>query len=401
MIIFGANIGLPIHMSKRLLFFILILWTSVGVSQQRERLVLGLFWNERPQTIIVSVRGGEYVLIADGNLEIPLGTSDMFHISTDGNKVKVKNLSKTFGSFTKIEIKEINDTSSINIKSTKPKLANRVYEDDFRIYASEGRLKILNDAELANYVAGVVQWESGNGNAPEYYQAQAIITRTYALRNINKYESQGFNLCDRVDSQVYKGRTQNKDILRAVKATKDLVLVDDNMNLISAVFHSNSGGQTHNSEEVWSKPVPYLRAVVDTFSIGQPHYEWEKTMTTEKWLSTLKKVYHVDVSNKKTRHQLVHYCPKKRRDYMLPNGQLKTTQVRSTFGLRSTNFCVKEKGDYVIITGVGFGHGVGFSQEGAMKMANYGYSHTEILLFYYTGVHLVNVHTMDLLEGGE
>lgn len=386
-------------MIKHLIIFLFISWTSLGVSQQRERLALGLFWNERPQTIIVSVRGGEYKLIADGHLEIPLGTSDMFYITTDGEKVKVKNLSKTFGSFSKVEIKEVNDTSSINIKSSKPKLANRVYEDDFRIYASEGRLKILNDADIANYVAGVVQWESGNGNKPEYYKAQAIITRTYALRNINKYEDQGFNLCDRVDSQVYKGRTKNKDILRAVKATKDLVLVDDNMNLISAVFHSNSGGQTHNSEEVWSKPVPYLKAVVDTFSIGQPHYLWEKTMTTEKWLSTFKNVYHIDVSNKKTKNQLLNYCPKKRQNYMLPKGQLKTTKVRSTFGIRSTNFCVTEKGAYVIIKGKGFGHGVGFSQEGAMKMAINGYTHPDILLFYYTGVHLVNVRTMDLLEG--
>jgi stage II sporulation protein D len=388
-------------MFKHLIFFFFILLTALGFSQQRERLVLGLFWNERPQTIIVSVRGGQYKLIADGKLEIPLGTSDMFHISTDGDKVKVKNLSQTFGSFSKIEIQEINDTSSINIKSSKPKLANRVYEDNFRIYSSEGRLKILNDATLANYVAGVVQWESGNGNSPEYYKAQAIITRTYALRNINKYEDQGFNLCDRVDSQVYKGRTKNKAILRAVKATKGLVLVDNNMHLISAVFHSNSGGKTHNSEEVWSQPMPYLRAVKDTFSIGQPHYAWEKTITKEKWLSTFQSKYNVNISNKKTKNHLLSYCPRKRQNYMLPKGQLKTTQVRSTFRLRSTDFCVKEIGKNVVITGKGFGHGVGLSQEGAMKMALQGIPFEDILMFYYTDVHLVNVRTMDLLEDGE
>ena len=388
-------------MLKQFILFLFFSCSALGYSQQRERLVLGLFWNERPQTIIISVRVGAYKLIADGKLEIPLGTSDMFHISTDGDKVKVKNLSQTFGSFSKIEIQEINNTSSINIKSSKPKLANRVYEDNFRIYASEGRLKILNDATLSNYVAGVVQWESGNGNSPEYYKAQAIITRTYALRNINKYEDQGFNLCDRVDSQVYKGRTKNKAILRAVKATKGLVLVDNNMHLISAVFHSNSGGKTHNSEEVWSQPLPYLRAVKDTFSIGQPHYSWEKTISTQKWLNTLKTKYKVDITNKKTKKHLLSYCPKKRQNYMLPKGQLKTTRVRSTFGLRSTNFCVKEVGNNVVITGKGFGHGVGFSQEGAMKMALQGIPFEDILMFYYTGVHLVNVDTMDLLENGE
>jgi stage II sporulation protein D len=392
---------IPNNMLRNLLFFVFVFIQAWGFTQQRERLVLGLFWDERPETIILSVRGGAYTLIGDGSLEIPLGTSDMFHLSTDGDKVKVKNLSKTFGSFSKIEIKEVVDTSSINIKSSKPKLANRVYEDDFRIYASEGRLKILNDAELANYVAGVVQWESGNGNAPEYYKAQAIITRTYALRNIGKYEKQGFNLCDRVDSQVYKGRTKNKNIIKAVKETKDLVLVANSMNLISAVFHSNSGGRTHNSESVWTKKVPYLRAVKDTFSLNQPHFLWQKTITKDKWLSTFKSIYKVDISNKKTQNQLLTYCPKKRQDYMLSKSRVKMTKVRSSFGLRSTDFCVEPKGDYVIIKGKGFGHGVGFSQEGAMNMALQGIDHTDILLFYYTGVHLVNVNTMDLLERGE
>lgn len=388
-------------MTQRFILLFLFLCSFFVIGQQREHLVLGLFWNERPQTIIVSVRGGEYKLIADDKLEIPFGTNDMFHISTDGKKVKVKNLSKSFGSFHKVEIIEVNDTSSLNIKSSKPKLPNRVYEDNFRIYASENRLKILNDAKLANYVAGVVQWESGNGNDLEYYKVQAIITRTYALRNINKYESEGFNLCDRVDSQVYKGRTKNKDILRAVKETKDLVLVDDHMTLISAVFHSNSGGQTHNSEEVWTRKMPYLRSVEDTFSIGQPHYLWEKTISMEKWLGTFETKYHIDVKDPKIREYLLSYCPVKRQNYFLPKDTLKLTTVRSRFGLRSTDFCVKTEGDKVIIRGKGFGHGVGLSQEGAMKMALLGIPFEDILMFYYKDVHLVNLSTMDLLESGQ
>lgn len=388
-------------MLQRFLIFFLLICSFNIFGQQREHLVLGLFWNERPQTIIVSVRGGAYKLIADDQLEIPFGTSDMFHISTDGKKVKVKNLSQTFGSFNKVEIVEVNDTSSLNIKSSKPKLPNRVYEDNFRIYASENRLKILNDAKLANYVAGVVQWESGNGNDLEYYKVQAIITRTYALRNINKYESEGFNLCDRVDSQVYKGRTKNKDILRAVKETKDLVLVDDHMTLISAVFHSNSGGQTHNSEEVWTRKMPYLRAVEDTFSVGQPHYLWEKTISTEKWLNTFEKKYHINVDDPKIRAYLLSYCPTTRQNYFLPKDTLKLTTVRSRFKLRSTDFCVKTEGNQVVIQGKGFGHGVGLSQEGAMKMALQGIPYEDILMFYYQNVHLVNLSTMDLLESGQ
>ncbi len=385
-------------MNKSILLLFAI-WVSItGIAQQRDHLALGLFWNEKPETIIVSVRSGEYILIADNTLEIPFKTNDMFHISTVAGKVRVKNLSKSFGSFSKVEIIEVNDTSSLNIKSSKPKMANRVYEDNFRIYSSGNKLKILNDAKLSNYVAGVVQWESGNGNSLEYYKVQAIITRTYALKNINKYEGQGFNLCDRVDSQVYKGRSKNKGILLAVKQTKDLVLVDNQMNLISAVFHSNSGGSTRNSEDVWTRKMPYLRAIKDTFSMDQPHYAWEKTIPTEKWLGTLSSRYHVDVKNSKIRKYVNSYCPSKRQNFMFPKNNVRLTRVRSTFGLRSTDFCVQEKGGNVIITGVGFGHGVGLSQEGAMKMTLQGYSFEEVLMFYYKKVHLVNMSTMDMLE---
>ncbi|MDE6923670.1 MAG: SpoIID/LytB domain-containing protein, partial [Acetatifactor sp.] len=55
---------------------------------------------------------------------------------------------------------------------------------------------------------------------------------------------------------------------------------------------------------------------------------------------------------------------------------------------------VKEKGNVVgySLTGGGFGHGVGMSQNGAREMAKYGYSAQEILLFFYDGCHLENVY---------
>lgn len=388
-------------MFRFLIFFIFVSSSFSLGAQQREELTLGLFWNERPKTMIVSVRGGEYKLIADEKLEIVFKTNEMFHISINGNKVSVKNLNTSFGLFSKVEIIEVNDTSSLNIKSSKPKLANRVYEDDFIITSSSGRLKILNHATLSNYVAGVIQWEAGKGRTLEYYKVQAIITRTYALKNINKYAADGFNLCDRVDSQVYKGRTKNKDILKAVKQTHDLVLVDNNMRLISALFFSNSGGYTQNSEDVWSQRVPYLRGKPDPYSIDQPHYKWTKAISKDKWLNTFKNTLGVDIKNSANREIILNYCTAKSQVMFLPKEHISTVMVRSTFHLRSNNFCVNENENNVIINGKGFGHGVGLSQEGAMKMADDGFGFEEILEFYYTNVHLVHRNTMDYLEAEE
>jgi len=54
----------------------------------------------------------------------------------------------------------------------------------------------------------------------------------------------------------------------------------------------------------------------------------------------------------------------------------------------------KEKGNVVgySLTGGGFGHGVGMSQNGARKMAEYGYNAQDILLFFYDGCHLENIY---------
>lgn len=375
-------------------FFLL----SISSIASEQKLKLGIFWDQQPQTIIISVRNGSYKLITNGSTEMAMSANDMVQLSVEGKKIRLKNLNTNFGTFNSVDIIEQTDSSSLNIKSSKPKLNNRVYEDDFYITPSGGKLRIINHANLSNYVAGVVQWESGNGNTDEYYKAQAIITRTYALKNINKYKSQGFNLCDRVDSQVYKGRTTNEQILAAVAATKNLVIVDDNMNLISALFHSNSGGRTQNSENVWSKKMPYLRSVEDTFSIDMPHYYWEKTFTQQEWLNTFKKTWDIDIKHRKTKIALLNYCPTITPKYILPKQKLKLTEVRAKFKMRSTNFCVKSKGGKVTVKGRGFGHGVGLSQEGAMKMTEQGYTYQEVLEHYYQGIHIVQLNTMDYLE---
>ena len=371
--------------------------TTFSFAQQREDLTIGLFWNERPKSIQISIASGTYSILADGS-SISFSKGMKMVISVYGNSVNLRSAEKSYGNFKNVRINELDQNSSVFIQSLKPKLYQREYEDDFVITSSENRLKILNRVELSNYVAGVIQWEAGSGRTLEYYKVQAIITRTYALRNIHKYESERFNLCDRVDSQVYKGKTKNSDILQAVRETRDLVLVDEKMHLISALFHSNSGGHTLNSEDVWSQTVPYLRGVEDSFSINQPHYNWSKVIPTEDWLSTFAYTLKIDTADSSNLQVIRDFCPAQRQVEFLPNQNITTTMVRNAFGLKSTHFCVTEKGENMVITGKGFGHGVGLSQEGAIKMAEEGIPFDKILFYYYKNVHLVKRSTMDYLE---
>lgn len=88
--------------------------------------------------------------------------------------------------------------------------------------------------------------------------------------------------------------------------------------------------------------------------------------------------------------------------YVLNDGQSKVrrqdgSQVMSPNLLPSGFFVIttgKEKGNVVgySLTGGGFGHGVGMSQNGAKEMAKYGYDAQGILLFFYDGCHLENIY---------
>lgn len=67
---------------------------------------------------------------------------------------------------------------------------------------------------------------------------------------------------------------------------------------------------------------------------------------------------------------------------------IKASELRSAFALKSCDFTVYFDGEYVVFTVLGYGHGIGLSQEGANVLAEEGKSYEEILLHYYTGVEI-------------
>ena len=71
--------------------------------------------------------------------------------------------------------------------------------------------------------------------------------------------------------------------------------------------------------------------------------------------------------------------------------QIPLTEIRKDWKLKSTYFSIYDTGEFLFFKGKGFGHGVGLSQEGAMKMIDLGYDFLEVLRFYYTDVHLINI----------
>lgn len=361
---------------------------------------VGIFWGKSPSSALISVELGNYDLSGDGKPLKLLAENQTFVANVSANSVQITSGGKILGTFKQVQLKRKAWGACFNLKGTNPKTDRRTYNDNLKISAYNNRLKLINNVYIEHYIAGVVEAESGSKETFEYYKVQAIIARTYVLTNLNKYSKYGFNVCDRVNSQVYKGKsTRNPDIVRAVNATRGLVLVDSDINLIQAVFHSNSGGQTVDSEDAWSQPVGYLRSVPDTFSKDMPHYNWKTFISTEKWLNYLKSKYSYPVEDSVYREYVLNYCPNQRDVCLSPlDTNILLKYIRKDWDLRSTYFSINESDGYVYFEGKGFGHGVGLSQEGAMKMAELGYPYNKILHYYYKDTHLIHLSALEFFR---
>jgi stage II sporulation protein D len=185
----------------------------------------------------------------------------------------------------------------------------------------------------------------------------------------------------------------------AAIATTGIVIVDSNLKLITAAFHSNCGGQTMNSEDVWALPTPYLKSVKDTFCLTKPQARWETTITKKDWLTYLALKHKCDLTDSLHIDCYTNYDqPFRESELIIHDLRIPFKKIRTDFNLRSGFFSLEEKGDSIRIFGRGFGHGLGLCQEGAMRMSELGYKYNEILHFYYKDVHLVDISVLDFFK---
>ncbi len=359
---------------------------------------IGLFHKYKLKSALISPVFGQYKMIADNNKTIVLNANSIVYLTLINQKIQVKTISGVIGSYKKIQFKGQQSFNTLRIKANNPKLRAREYEDDFVLDVVAGKIRMINVVNLENYIAGVVESEGGVHAGKEYYKTQAILCRTYALENFHKHDADGFNLCDDVHCQAYKGRANHSDlIVEATSITKGLVIVDTSLSLITAAFYSNSGGQTCASENVWSQPRSYLRSVPDAFSIGGNNYTWTRTISYNNWISYLKR-NGFKISSTISGNDFITKTYKREKYYRFGDDSIAYTRIRSAFKLKSTLFSVDFINGNIVLNGRGYGHGVGLSQEGAMAMDKQDYSYKEIIKFYYKNVFIVSLRALQFFK---
>ncbi len=323
---------------------------------------------------------GRYT-IKFGKEEISIQKTDIVKLKLKSEKVELQINDSIIGSYKSISFLT---QGLMNFFLISPKDApERRYDDNLIVSSERNQLKLINNIEIESYIAGVVQAETwGATKNVDFFKLQAICVRNYLFMNIQKHKKDGYQMCDGVHCQAYKGRANQVEVIQGAHNSRSEVIVDSSGNLIETLFHANSGGQTVNSEDVWSRPFSHLVGKQDTFSVGMKAYEWEKFIRLKDWKNYFREK-GVNIKDDSIKNELISFSQKEGRKKTMLGIPL--VQIRKDFNLRSTLFDIQLWGSEVKLTGKGYGHGVGMSQEGAINMCDQGYEYWQVLEFYYSG----------------
>ncbi len=259
---------------------------------------------------------------------------------------------------------------------------------------------------LEEYLVGVVAAEMPASFHVEALKAQAVAARTYTLSRLKGGCTSECDLCsDSGCCQAYNtdaackekwgaNYTQNiKKIRDAVEETQGEALYYDG-ELIEALYHAASGGQTEDSENVFASARPYLRGVESENEVGSSHITDEERLTRKAFVKA------VNAAWPKAKLKAGSLPDQVKITERFDSGRVKAIklggvtvtgrELRSALELRSAWFTIEFTSDEVVINTRGYGHGVGMSQAGANGMAQEGATYREILAHYYTGT---TIHT--------
>lgn len=268
----------------------------------------------------------------------------------------------------------------------------RPYRGSAEVTESREGLRVINELSLESYIAGVINNEISSKWAVEAVKAQAVVARTYAVHQMNNRTDAPYDIEGTVMGQVYRGAaSEDEAATKAVADTAGEILTFAGEPALT-VYHSNAGGMTDSSREIWAEYYPYLLSVTSPFDKDAPRYAWEFAVPALSLKALLAGAgYEIG-------ELLDIKC-----DEMTAAGRVKSLVISGSSGsgvrlrgedlrrligysyLRSSLFSAEKKGGLFVFRGRGSGHGVGMSQWGAKGMAESGFSYAEILRHYYRG----------------
>lgn len=250
-------------------------------------------------------------------------------------------------------------------------------------------IQTQRDDKLENYVIGVVAGEMSVSFPYEALKAQAVASRTYAVRGANGNKNfdytklkQNYISVDKMKKMWGKSFDENyKKISQCVNATQGEILEYNNEPIL-AVFCSTSNGETENCKDVWGQDLQYLTSVESTGDKYSPYYNGTVTVSAK----TVKSIFGSENIAIKERTSAGYVAT-----VSIGGKEFSGEKIRTTFHLKSCDFTITRSGSDIVFKTKGYGHGVGMSQYGAVYMANNGTKYIDILSHYYKNTNIKKI----------
>ncbi|MBI5644379.1 MAG: SpoIID/LytB domain-containing protein [Deltaproteobacteria bacterium] len=276
---------------------------------------------------------------------------------------------------------------------------NKPFRGSIEISDSKNGLMVVNELNLESYLVGIINNEISSRWPRDVIKSQAVVARTYAVYNKKKRAKSLYHVEGSTMGQVYSGAGKEDPVAqKAVRETKGEILAFSGEAALT-VYHSNAGGMTDSSRDVWSRDYPYLKAVKSPYDENCPQFFWDMTLHADDLRGSLRK-NGFEIGKPETLDVRETSGAGRAKIIVIQDnegGSVKISgeDLRKALGyneLKSTIFEVSKAGDLFVFKGKGSGHGVGLSQWGAKGMAEDGYSYREILKHYYPGTDLVKMY---------
>ncbi len=413
----------------------------------------------------VELQVTEDALVKYGDTEEKLAAGDTLELTVDCEKMKEG----------RVYVTPVNSTGRITLTSIERACGKPSYRGKFEITKMNGKMLVVNEVLLEEYLYDVVPSEMPQNYGIEALKTQAVCARSYAYNQIlyNGYAQYGAHVDDSVSYQVYHNIEANEDATRAVKETCGEVAVY-NDEVIDAYYYSTSCGVTTDAG-IWdsAEEKPYItshtvnenREYLDLtteeafsdFIKNKTYPAYDSDVQWYRWSTrvTLQQLKRNIDHNMMSRYEANHDNILTRNEdgvyesvpidtvgtiksinitkrgkggvatEMIIKGSKNTVKVLTEYNIRlflapvNTNL-KRNDGTYVDslsmlpsayttvlpvmdeednetivayeMSGGGYGHGAGMSQNGAKSMAAKGKTYEEILKFFYEGIQLKKLY---------
>lgn len=318
-----------------------------------------------------------------------------------------------------LRIQPKGEDGEITLPGLKRGYENPSYLGNFEIVKRDAGLLVINELPLETYLCSVVPSEMPAAYPLESLKVQAICARSYALKQMQNGRGAEFDVDvdDSVSYQVYNNQKRDERATEAVNATAGEVM-RSNGEIVDALYYSTSCG-VNLSQDLSQETVFASFMTTDNhtaYEATEPWYRWKAVFTVDEltrlanaWQPGTGNVTSLSIDSRETNGAIAKFTVQGENQNISVEGEYTVRKLLSPAniavveqdGSEATGMSLLPSAFFYLtpnyendalvsytLTGGGYGHGKGMSQNGARHMADAGMGYEEILKYFYGDVQI-------------